>query len=64
MSVALLRWGINEISSMENWGQGITIKENMKMFKEHSKLYPVINRVGMWMSDKLSIMSLVCIEIE
>jgi hypothetical protein len=64
MSVALLRWGINEISSMENWGQGITIKENMKMFQEHSKLYPVINRVGMWMSDKLSIMSLVCIEIE
>ncbi|MBN2837034.1 MAG: hypothetical protein JXR48_18925 [Candidatus Delongbacteria bacterium] len=60
---AYLKWGIENIKEIEKWDIGITVKENMKMFKEHRKRYPLTKRVGMWISDVLSIMSLAKITI-
>ena len=59
-----LKWGINNIRDIEKWNMGITVHENMKMFKDHRKRYPIQKRVGMWISDALSVMSLAKITIK
>jgi O-methyltransferase involved in polyketide biosynthesis len=61
---AYLKWGIDNIKEIEKWNVGIKVTESMKMFKEHKKRYPFVNRIGMWISDTLSVMSLAKIEIE
>jgi len=55
---AYLKWGINNIRDIEKWNLGITVKDNMKMFKEHRKKYPIGKRIGMYISDAISVMSL------
>ena len=55
---AYLKWGINAIRDLEKWGLGITVKDNIKMFKEYRKKYPISKRIGMYISDGLSVMSL------
>lgn len=60
---AYLKWGINDIGELEKWDAGITVTENMKMFQEHRKRYSKRKRIGMWISDALSIMSLAKITI-
>lgn len=61
---AYLKWGINNIKDIEKWNIGIKINENMKMFQEHRKKYPFSKRIGMWISDTLSVMSLAKITIK
>jgi len=61
---AYLKWGINNIKDIEKWNTGITVNENMKMFEEHRKKYPFNKRIGMWISDTLSVMSLAKILIK
>lgn len=61
---AYLKWGIDNIRELEKWNSGITVNENMKMFKEHRKKYPAGKRIGMWISDALSVMSLAEIIIQ
>lgn len=61
---AYLKWGINNIRTIEKWQNGIRIRENMKMFKEMKKRYPFSKRIGMIISDFLSIMSLTAVTIE
>lgn len=61
---AYLKWGIDNIYEIEKWHTGIRIDETMKMFAEHRKRYPLSQRLGMWVSDTLSIMSLAKITIE
>ncbi|MBN1409449.1 MAG: class I SAM-dependent methyltransferase [Spirochaetales bacterium] len=61
---AYLKWGIANIREMEEWNKKITVLQNMKMFKEHKKRYPLTKRLGMIISDALSIMSLAHITIE
>ncbi len=60
---AILKWGVSDIKETENWNVGITVDENMKMFKEYKKRYPLTKRAGMIISDILSIMSLAKISI-
>jgi O-methyltransferase involved in polyketide biosynthesis len=55
---ARLKWGMDNIKEIESWGSGITVKENMTMFREHRKKYPFGKRIGMWISDSLRVMSL------
>ncbi|HPS43550.1 MAG TPA: class I SAM-dependent methyltransferase [Treponemataceae bacterium] len=61
---AYLKWGVNDIRAIEAWKCGITVDENMKMFADHRKKYPFPKRLGMWISDALSIMSLAKITIQ
>lgn len=61
---AYLKWGINNIYEMEKWDKSIKVIETMKMFHEHKKRYPFYNRLGMTISDALSIMSLAHVKIE
>ena len=61
---AYLKWGINDIKVLETWKCGITVDENMKMFADHRKRYPFKKRLGMWISDATSIMSLAKITIK
>lgn len=61
---AYLKWGIDNINTLGTWSNKITIVQHMKMFSEHRKKYPVSKRIGMWISDSLSIMSLAQIVIE
>jgi O-methyltransferase involved in polyketide biosynthesis len=60
---AYLKWGINDITALEKWNGGITVDEHMKMFADHRKRYPFPKRLGMWISDTASIMSLAKITI-
>ena len=59
-----LKWGTNNIYEIEKWNTGIRVDENMKMFSDHRKRYPVTKRFGMWISDTLSMMSLAKVTIE
>jgi O-methyltransferase involved in polyketide biosynthesis len=61
---AYLKWGIEDIYEIESWNNKIKIIENMKMFYEHKKRYPFWNRIGMNISDALSIMSLAYLRME
>lgn len=61
---AYLKWGTDNIYEIEKWHTGIQIDETMKMFAEYRKRFPLTQRLGMWISDKLSIMSLAKISIE
>lgn len=60
---AYLKWGIDDIKKIEGWDIGISVVENMKMFADHRKKYPFGKRIGMWISDALSVMSLAKITI-
>ena len=60
---AYLKWGIDHIEIIEKWNLGIKVNENMKMFHEHKKKYPINKRIGMWISDALAVMSLAKITI-
>jgi len=60
---AHLAWGIDDIYQLETWNLGIRILENCEMFSEHRKRYSFYKRIGMAISDKLKIMSLVHMEI-
>ncbi|MBN1873304.1 MAG: class I SAM-dependent methyltransferase [Anaerolineae bacterium] len=60
---AYLKWGIDNIKEIEKWSHRIKVVDNMKMFTEHRKKYPVSKRLGMWISDALSVMSLAQITI-
>jgi O-methyltransferase involved in polyketide biosynthesis len=61
---AYLKWGIKNIYELEKWNPKMKILENMKMFDDYKKRYPLGKRIGMAISDALSIMSLVHIRIE
>ncbi|HEX2995237.1 MAG TPA: class I SAM-dependent methyltransferase [Anaerolineales bacterium] len=61
---AYLKWGTNDIYEIEKWNTGIRVAETMKMFAEHRKRYPLTKRLGMWISDTLSVMSLAKITLE
>ena len=60
---AYLKWGIEDIREIETWNKKITVLENMKMFQEHKKKYPPTKRIGMIISDAMSVMSLAHIKI-
>jgi len=60
---AYLTWGIEDIYAIEKWVPGLRVDENMKMFAEHKKRYPLSKRLGMWISDALAVMSLAKITI-
>lgn len=59
-----LKWGTDNIYEVEKWDSGIHVDEMMKMFAEHRKRYPLTKRLGMWISDILSVMSLAKITIK
>jgi O-methyltransferase involved in polyketide biosynthesis len=61
---AYLRWGIKNIYELEKWNPKIKIVENIKMFDTYKKRFSINKRIGMVISDMLSIMSLVHIRIE
>ena len=61
---AYLKWGIDKIKDIEMWDNKIKVVENIKMFNNHRKKYPFKKRIGMWISDVLSIMSLAKITIQ
>lgn len=61
---AILKWGTNNIRKIEEWGIGITVDENMKMFKEYKNEFSLTEKIGMVVSDTLSIMSLAKISIQ
>lgn len=61
---AYLKWGTDNIYEIEKWNIGIQVDETMKMFAEHRKRYPLTKRLGMWISDTLSLMSLAKITIK
>lgn len=61
---AYLKWGTDNIYEIEKWNAGIKVDETMKMFAEHRKRYPLTKRLGMWISDTLSVMSLAKITIK
>jgi O-methyltransferase involved in polyketide biosynthesis len=58
-----LVWGIDNIYDLEKWETNIKVLNNMPMFRDHKKNYPVMKRLGMTISDKLKIMSLTHVEI-
>ncbi|MBN2533228.1 MAG: class I SAM-dependent methyltransferase [Spirochaetales bacterium] len=60
---ANLVWGINDIRKMTKWDDRIEIVNNMPMFKEFKKNYPLKKRIGMILSDMMKIMSLCHIKI-
>jgi O-methyltransferase involved in polyketide biosynthesis len=59
-----LHWGIDNIYDIENWSRSIHVLENLCMFAQHRKRYPFYRRLGMYISDKLKVMSLAHIKIE
>jgi O-methyltransferase involved in polyketide biosynthesis len=59
---AYLKWGVKNIHILEKWNLHIKIIENITMFHNHKKLYPFQKRIGMIISDMLSVMSLVHIK--
>lgn len=61
---AYLKWGTDNIYEIEKWNTGIHVDKTMKMFAEHRKRYPLTKRLGMWISDTLSVMSLAKITIK
>jgi len=61
---AYLKWGTDNIYEIEKWNVGIRVDETMKMFSDHRKRFPLKKRIGMWISDTLSVMSLAKITIE
>jgi len=61
---AYLKWGIKNIYEIERWNTKIKILENMKMYHDHRKRYPIQKRLGMFISDALSVMSLALLRIE
>jgi O-methyltransferase involved in polyketide biosynthesis len=60
---AKAKWGIDDIYEIEKGQPGIKVIENMNMFENYKKKYPVWKRLGMNISDRLKIMSLAKIEI-
>lgn len=61
---AYLRWGIDSIYMIEKWSEKIKVVENMKMFQAYKKRFPFLKRIGMMISDALSIMSLATIRVK
>jgi len=57
------QWGIDDLHEIETWSSGIKIIENMNLFKQHKRKFPVWKRLGMNISDRMKIMSLAKIEI-
>jgi len=62
-SEAMAKWGIDDIYEIETWQPGVKVVENMNMFKQHKKKYPVWKRLGMNISDIMKIMSLAKITV-
>jgi len=60
---AYLKWGIKDISEIEKWGAGIKIIKSMPMFNEIKIEFPFYKRLGLFISDKLKVMSLAHIRI-
>lgn len=58
-----LQWGIDNIYDIEKWDSCIRVIENCGMFAEHKRKYPFLRRFGMYISDRLKVMSLAHIEI-
>jgi O-methyltransferase involved in polyketide biosynthesis len=61
---AYLKWGTNNIYELEKWNMKMRILENTKMFHDYKRKFPFVKRIGMVISDALSIMSLVHISIQ
>lgn len=61
---AYLKWGIDDIDEFKKWGMDIEVINNMPMFKEFKKNYPIIKRIGMNFSDKMKIMSLAHLKLK
>jgi len=60
---AYLKWGTANIYEMEKWNEKISVIQHMKMFSEHKNKYPITKRLGMILSDALSVMFLAHIKI-
>jgi O-methyltransferase involved in polyketide biosynthesis len=60
---ARLKWGIDDIYTIEKWDANFKIVNNMTMFSEYKKKFPAIKRIGMNISDLLKIMSLAHIKL-
>ena len=60
---AYLKWGIRDLRDIEKWNDKIAIISDMKMFREHKRKLPWSKRIGMIISDSMSIMSLAHIRI-
>ncbi len=59
-----LKWGVDDIKEIEKWDTKIKVIDNMKMFNDIKSKYPFKRKIGMSISDRLSIMSLARIIIE
>ena len=60
---ANLLWGLDDLHELMKWNIKLEIVNDMTMFKDHKKNYPIVNRIGMNISDKMKIMSLAHIQI-
>jgi len=59
-----LRWGIDNIYDVEKWSSAFRVLEDQRVFAGHRKRYPFYRRLGLYISDKLNIMSVAHIRIE
>jgi len=60
---AKIVWGTDNIYEMQHWDQRIKVLNNIPMYKEHKKNYPLGKRIGMTISDMLRLMSLCQVRI-
>jgi O-methyltransferase involved in polyketide biosynthesis len=60
---AYIKWGINNILETEKWNSSIKVLNNMPMYKEHKKNYPMMEKIGMSIADILKMLSLAHIRI-
>jgi len=59
-----LKWGIRNILEIEKWNSDFKVISHMPIFKGHKNMkFSFINKIGMHISDTLSIMSLAHIKI-
>jgi len=60
---ASLKWSIEDIHELENWGMRLNILNTMPMFEEYKNNFTPEKRTGMNISDNMKIMSLAYIEL-
>ena len=61
---AILKWGISSGMVIERWDSRITLLREFPMFKGFKKGYPPGVQYGLWMSDRLRIMSMVHLGVD
>jgi O-methyltransferase involved in polyketide biosynthesis len=60
---AILRWAIRSAKKIESWDPRFILVKEYPMFRGFKKGYPFKMQYGMWMSDRLNIMSMVHLKI-